>query len=122
MTTIFNKHSMKTRRRELRHAAPKAERILWKHLRRKQLDNHKFRRQHSINGYVVDFYCPQQRLAIEVDGPTHFRGIESEVYDKERQIQIESLGITVLRFTNADVYENTDNVILSILNCLRWSP
>jgi very-short-patch-repair endonuclease len=113
MTKIFNKKSQTLRRRVLRHTMPKPEIILWKELSRKQMHGVKFRRQYSVDQYVIDFYCPRLKLAIEVDGDSHFIGNAQE-YDKERQSHIEALGIHFLRFTNTDICENIDGVCQTI--------
>lgn len=110
---------MKKRRQGLRKSAPPAEVILWQYLKGRQLDGRKFRRQFSLGGYVVDFYCPELRLVIEVDGPLHFVSIEARLYDQERQQYIESLSINVLRFTNTDIYNNIDGVIESIFHSVK---
>jgi very-short-patch-repair endonuclease len=115
MTIIYNTHSMKKRRQSLRRAAPKAEAILWHYLKQKQLDEYKFRRQYSIGGYVVDFYCPALRLVIEVDGPSHFVSDEVKKYDKQRQKYIEHFGIKILRMNNSDIYNNINGVVNKIL-------
>ena len=111
MPKLYNKQSMTKRRQELRRSAPRAEAILWCYLKGRQLREYKFRRQYSIGGYVVDFYCPCLRLAIEVDGPSHFISEEVKYYDKECQKLIESFGIQILRITNAHIYHNSDGVI-----------
>ena len=92
---------------------PKAETVLWLKLKNKQRKGFKFRRQYSVNKYIVDFYCPELKLAVEVDGDSHYfdSNIES---DKKRQEYIESQGISVLRFTNNDVYKNLDEVLSTI--------
>ena len=71
----------------------------------------KFRRQHSVGAFVLDFYCPALRLAIEIDGPSHDLTGEA---DSERQNWIEGFGITFLRFSNAQVYEHLADVIETI--------
>ncbi len=86
---------------------PSAEVLLWSKLKGKQLLGYKFRRQYSIDRFIVDFYCPALKLAIEIDGDTHTR----EVYDRKRQEFIESFGIQFLRFTNTQVYENLEGVV-----------
>ena len=101
---------MKERRQELRRATTKAERLLWARIRNKQINQSKFRRQYSINAYVVDFYSPENKLAVEIDGSSHDREDAIE-YDKARQEEIEALGIRVVRFTNHDVLSNLDTVI-----------
>jgi very-short-patch-repair endonuclease len=84
MTKIYNKTCEKNKRRTLRNNIPKAELVLWTKLRSKGLDGHKFRRQYSVGKYVVDFYCPKLKLAVEVDGDSHFSEGAKEG-DKERQ-------------------------------------
>jgi very-short-patch-repair endonuclease len=73
MAVHYNKSVMKQRRKALRHSMPNADVILWQHLSRRQMHGYKFRRQYSIDHYVVDFYCPRLKLAIEVDGESHFK-------------------------------------------------
>ena len=92
---------------------PKAEQVLWSKLKSKQLDGQKFRRQYSIDQYILDFYCPQAKLGIEVDGPSHF--MKSNIRrDEKRTLHMETYGIQILRFTNDEIYENLDGV----LNCI----
>lgn len=115
MTKAYNKKSQTRRRRALRRSMTKAEVILWSKLSRKQMLGYKFRCQYSVNQYVIDFYCPRLKLAIEVDGDSHFvPGAEN--YDKERQEYIEAFGIRFLRFTNTDICENIDGVCQDIYN------
>ncbi len=75
----------------------------------------KFRRQHSIGKYIVDFYCPSARIAIELDGSVHGSPRQG-VRDKKKQDYIEGLGIKVLRFNNDDVLANMEGVLKAILN------
>ncbi|MHB8843903.1 MAG: endonuclease domain-containing protein [Nitrospirota bacterium] len=123
MTELFNRTEVKDKRRALRKEMPPAEVILWNVLRGKGLSGRKFRRQYSIGPYIVDFYCPQAKLAIEIDGESHF--IEgAEMRDRERQKYIQAKGIQVLRFTNTDVYERLEGVVLQIASRLplKTSP
>ena len=106
------------KRRMLRNNTPLAENILWYKLSKRQLNGHRFRRQYSIDRYVVDFYCPILKIAIEIDGYSHFND-EAMVYDQERREFIESLGIKVLRFTNREVYEDLEGVLASIAHILE---
>jgi len=73
MSRVYNRSSEKTKRQLLRRVMPKAEQVLWSKLRRRQMLGYKFRRQYSIEAYVVDFYCPAARMAIELDGDSHFQ-------------------------------------------------
>lgn len=97
-----------------------AERILWERLKGKKLYGYKFRRQYKVIHYIVDFYCPQVKLAIEVDGPYHFEEYQM-IYDKIRQSEIELLGIRFLRFTNYRVINSTSEVIREIADYIRTS-
>ena len=110
MTDLYNREREKMTRKRLREDSPRAERILWSKLRGKQLWDLKFRRQYSVGIYVIDFYCTAAKLAVEIDGETHFNE-RAEVRDAKRQEYIESLGIRVIRFTNLDVYNNLVNVL-----------
>ncbi len=99
----------------------KSEIILWSKLKGKQLNGLKFRRQYGINNFVVDFYCPEQKLAIEIDGNVHC--YEPRIaYDRQRQKEIEALGIKVLRYTNNDVTKNLEGVLNDILTTTPHSP
>jgi very-short-patch-repair endonuclease len=92
---------------------PPAEVILWQALRRQQLGGFKFRRQYSIGSYVVDFYCVEVKLAIEADGESHYQP-GSQEYDERREEFIQQYGVTFLRFTNVDVYDNLEGVLTTI--------
>jgi len=101
----------------LRKNMPKAEVILWSKLKGKGLDNYKFRRQYSVGKFVIDLYCPKLKLAIEVDGDSHYvEGAKER--DRERQIIIETFGITFLRFNNREVHKNIDSVLNKIIECM----
>ena len=103
------------RARALRQRQTAAETILWKALRNRALAGFKFRRQHRIGYYIVDFYCFAKKLVIEVDGGSH---IGREAYDARRTDFLESLGCTVIRFTNEQVFENETGVLEEILRNL----
>src|SRR5919108_2774054 len=118
MTKIFNKSSEKQKRQTLRNSSSKAEQMLWSKLREKQLLGYKFRRQYSVGPYVIDFYCPQLKLAIEIDGKSHFQEGMPQ-YDEQRQHYIESLNICFLRFINRDVFERIDVVLEMISRLLH---
>ena len=94
----------------LRQRETKEEKILWKKLRNRNFKNLKFRRQHPIENYIVDFYCHELKLVIEVDGGIH-NTLETEIYDKERGDILEELGLTVIRFKNEDVNNNLLEVL-----------
>ena len=90
-----------------------AEKMLWKHLRRKNLDGYRFRRQHPVDRYVLDFYCPALKLAVELDGAQHYTK-EGRTRDDKRTAWLQTQGIRVLRFRNTEVVTNMDAVIEEI--------
>ena len=104
--------------RELRLRTTEAEQKLWSLLRNRQLNGKKFRRQHAIANYVVDFYCNECKLAIELDGNFHTKAGAKE-YDKSRTALLKELGITVLRFWNEEVIKNPENVLKKISEYLN---
>ncbi len=114
MRYLFNNSKLKTLRQKLRNESPQAEIILWSQLKSGQLKGLKFIRQYGVGSYVVDFYCPKLKLAIEVDGDSHFKK-GAEEYDKKRQKFIEQFNIKFLRVTNTDIYENLDGVIEEVI-------
>ena len=123
-TKIHNRKSMKEIRRHLRRSLTPAEASLWKALQGSKLVGKKFRRQHSIGNYVVDFYCPECNLAIELDGEKHFNSIASE-YDLRRTEFLNRYNIRVLRFENRAVFEHPEGVLEAIkshLTTLMTTP
>ena len=96
-----------------------AENALWQRLRRKQLLGYKFRRQHTIDRFIVDFYSRDAQLIIEVDGPIHEYTKEE---DTVRQEFLESLGLRVIRFNNEDVILNIEAVLDEIVRHLPQPP
>ncbi len=101
--------------RQLRHGQTCAEDALWEHLRDRQIANLKFRRQHAIDRFVVDFFCAEASLVIEVDGAVHD---DSRAQDVLRQEILESMGLHVIRFSNGDVLNHIEDVITAILEKL----
>lgn len=101
------------RSRELRHESTPAEQTLWRYLRNRRLDGLKFRRQHPVSRFILDFYCEDLQLAIEVDGGGHNEE-EQEAYDLARTEALRDLGIQVIRFWNDDVLERTELVLEEI--------
>lgn len=109
----YNLKSLEERRRKLRNNMTHAEVLLWNYIRRRQINNVRFRRQFSIQNFIVDFYSPELLLAIEVDGVTH--QTEDEIkYDIYRENELNKSGVEVLRFTNEEVYEDITNVLEKI--------
>jgi len=111
---IHNRQVLKFRRKELRNNSTPAEKLLWSMLQHSNLGGYKFRRQHSVGAYILDFYCPSEKLAVELDGDSHFTG-EAIEYDRERTAYLNALNIKVLRFLNTDVYDNLNVVCEKIL-------
>ena len=109
---IHNKKKLKQYRRDLRNHLTPAEAELWKFLQYSKLGQ-KFRRQHSVGFYILDFYCPQSKLCVELDGDQHFTP-ECEAYDKRRTTYLNTLTIKVLRFENKDVFDNLPDVLRAI--------
>lgn len=103
--------------RYLRKNMTDAERTVWSKVRRKQIKGYQFYRQRIIGDYIVDFCCPKAKLVIEIDGGQHYEenGLKK---DKKRDEYMVSLGLKVLRFSDREVFENTNGVIEKIWECL----
>ncbi len=95
-----------------------AEIILWSKIRMKQLNNSQFYRQKIIGNYIVDFFCPKYKLIIEVDGGQHYSD-EMLNADRDRDETLKSMRLTVLRFTNVDIFKNIEGVVTRILENLE---
>jgi very-short-patch-repair endonuclease len=114
---LHNRDYLKQRRRELRNKSTLAEVTLWKQLKNGQTGR-KFRRQHSIENYIVDFYCTEEKLIIELDGEPHNNlGIVSR--DGDRTERLTKLGYKIIRFENNTVVNNSLNVIEEIKRHFR---
>jgi leucyl-tRNA synthetase len=109
---IHNIQRLLERRKELRKNQTPQEERLWWYLRDKRLGI-KFRRQHSVGGYILDFYCKEKRLIIEIDGGIHLQK-ENKEYDEVRDKYFEELGYKTLRFTNNEVENNIKKVLEKI--------
>ena len=94
--------------RELRKKGTFAEVILWKNIQRKAINGYEFHRQVPIDKYIVDFYCHELKLAIEIDGISHDNKFK---YDQKRQRSLEELGVKIIRFLDEDVREETNSVL-----------
>ena len=106
------------RARLLRKKVTEPERILWRHLRNRNFAGYKFRRQHPLDCYVLDFYCPAAKLAIELDGGGHnYRA--GQIRDRARSELLARRGITVLRFWNHQVRQELDSVLQAIWFALQ---
>jgi very-short-patch-repair endonuclease len=108
----------------LRQRETPAEKLLWSLLRNRLLINHKFLRQYPIcvtafgynRYYIPDFYCHQAKLVIEADGPVH---LLKQEYDQNRDLILKSLGLTILRFENEQILNNTESVLNRIAEHLK---
>ena len=117
MTKHYNKSSQTGKRRKLRQTQTYVEKIVWLQLRNRNLKGYKFKRQYSIDYYVIDFYCPELKLAVELDGDVHDQPDRIE-YDKRRQRYLESFGITFIRIKNEDFLDNAYREIKRIANII----
>ena len=112
MDRANNLQALKDCRRELRNHSTVAEMALWKHLKGKQVEGLTFRRQFSVDHYILDFYCPALHLAVELDGEVHNRQID---HDRERSQYLQDrYGIKVLRFENKWVFEHLEWILGAI--------
>ncbi len=112
MTKAYNITDLKERRKNLRKEATEQENLLWWHIRGKRIGS-KFRRQHSIGGYILDFYCPEKKLIIEIDGGIHNK-TNNQLNDRIRDKFFTDLDYKILRFTNDQIENKITEVIHKI--------
>jgi very-short-patch-repair endonuclease len=115
---VFDLHAMKGQtnrqildahlQRNLRNAPTDAERLLWRHLKARQIEGCKFRRQHPYGDYILDFVCLERRVVVELDGSQHFDAAD---YDQRRSRFLELAGFTVLRFWNNEVFGELESML-----------
>lgn len=117
MTVTYNKTELKPLRRELRKHQTKVERVVWNLVRNRQILGLKFLRQYSVGNYILDFFCPEIRLAIEIDGGQHAEPL-NQIVDHERTQYLREQHITVIRFWNNEVLQNTEGVYETIYKTL----
>jgi very-short-patch-repair endonuclease len=117
---INNRSKYKCLRKGLRKKQTDAERKVWNFLRNKQILGFKFFRQYGVGGYILDFYCPRIKLAIEIDGGQHNEN-SVVLFDERRTKYLKSLGIKVVRFWNNDVLENIDGIYVKVLESVNSS-
>lgn len=113
MNYLRNDHALKQRRRELRRNQTEAEKAFWAHVRNGRFHGMKFFRQYSVGPYILDFYCPAIKLAVELDGGQHNQD-ENRVYDTARSEFLRTHGIEVLRFWNHDVLLDVQSVLARV--------
>ena len=107
---LRNDPLLKQRRKELRHNQTEAEKSFWAHIRDKQFFGMKFFRQYSIGPYILDFYCPELKLAIELDGGQHAQDDNKE-YDAARSEYLKAQGLEVMRFWNHEVLLHMNSIL-----------
>ena len=103
------------RARNLRQKQTDAEQMLWRHLRARRLQGWKFRRQHQLGSYIVDFVCTDAWLIVELDGGQH---ADQLIYDERRALELQAMGYRVLRFWNNDVLASLESVLEVLLEAL----
>ena len=108
MSKLFNRSEYKELRRRLRNNPTKTEKLLWDILKGSKLGGFKFRRQHSVGKYILDFYCVPEKLAVEIDGEVH-DFLESKIHDSDRDEFLKRYGIRVLRIRSEIVERNIDD-------------
>jgi len=113
--SVNNRPELKDFRKKLRNNSTSAEASLWIRLKNKQLEGRKFRRQFSVDNYILDFYCTSEKLCIELDGAGHFTDAGFE-YDEERTAVLNNHGIRVIRFENKEVFDSIESVMETIKN------
>ena len=106
-----NRTEQKHLRRELRNEGTSAEAMLWFHLKERKIEGTRWRRQFSIGPYILDFYCPQLHLCIELDGAPHYT-LEGSEHDYRRdEWLLQEKGIRIIRFENIDIFKRQDEVV-----------
>jgi very-short-patch-repair endonuclease len=113
MQKDHNKSHLLFFQKKLRNSGTSAEAELWKHISNKKLEGRKFRRQHSVGNYILDFYCPSEKLAIELDGEDHYWQ-ESIEKDLKKEMFLKGHSIMVLRFENKWVFQDVEYVLRTI--------
>ena len=112
---ILNRKELKYYRKKLRNRSTSAEATLWTLIKNRRINGKKFRRQYSIGNYIVDFYCPEERLIIELDGDSHGDYYKIEL-DSDRDNELKEMGYKILRFENRFVFQYPDFVLNEIIS------
>lgn len=121
MKFLYNDEHLKDRRRWLRSHQTIAEKKIWEVLRKQRVNGRRVLRQYSVGPYILDFYCPKARLAVEIDGG-HHGSIQGKAYDQERSDFLQAHNITVIRFWNDEVDQQMHDVIEKIEKALDAVP
>ncbi len=118
MTKHYNKSSQTDKRRKLRQHQTNAEELIWRFLRGRQILGYKFKRQYSVDHFVIDFYCPELKLAIEIDGASHNKS-EQQKKDIRRQGYLESFNIKFIRIKDEDLFGNPNKAFNKIEKTIK---
>jgi very-short-patch-repair endonuclease len=116
---ILYNPELKQRARELRKQGVLSEVLLWKELKGRKVLGYQFMRQKSVGEYIVDFYCSKLKLVIEIDGESHKSRYD---YNIQKQRDLESIGLTMLRFNDVDVKQNMPNVLMVVKGWIKHNP
>ena len=117
MTKHYNKKSEQEKRRQLRNNMTYCEKLIWMYLRKKQI-GYRFLRQYSVDKYVIDFYCPELKIAVESDGDVHDLP-EQKAHDEDRQENLEKFGITFVRIKNEELLGNSNKAFAKIEEAIK---
>lgn len=118
MTRLYNKSSEKNKRRKLRQNQTNAEELIWRFLRNRQLSGYKFKRQYSVDHFVIDFYCPELKLAVEIDGASH-NGPDQQKKDISRQKYLEAFNIKYVRIKDEELLDNPNKAFNKIEKAIK---
>ena len=118
-TQQYNRPEQKSLRKQLRNGGEAPEAVMWSLLKGRQLDGMKFRRQFGVGPYVLDFYCPEIKLGVELDGAPHFMSGNFGRDDVREEYLFKEHGIKVIRFENRTLFYNPEGVVDAILSMIR---
>lgn len=118
MTKHFNKSTEKTKRRILRQNLTEAEKLIWRFIRNRQILGFKFKRQYSIDHFVIDFYCPELKLAVEADGGTHIESGRKD-YDLRREKYLKKFGVNFVRIKDEELFGNPNKAFAKIEDAIK---
>lgn len=118
-TQKYNRPEQKSLRRDLRKGGEAPEAVMWTLLKNRQLDGMRFRRQFGVGPYVLDFYCPEIKLGVELDGAPHFMSGNFGRDDVREEYLFREHGIRIVRFENRDLFYNQDGVVKVILSVIQ---
>jgi very-short-patch-repair endonuclease len=118
-TQQYNHPNQKDLRRQLRKGGEAPEAVLWTLLKNRQIEGMKFRRQFGVGPYILDFYCPEIKLGVELDGAHHFMSSNFDYDDVRTKYLFQEHGIRIIRFENRTLFYNTESVVESIIKVIK---